>query len=175
MNEIQESPQVENRRTFIVKLLMIFSGIIAVLLSIPVIGVILEPVFRKKEETWRRIAPVEEFKVGETKLVKFQNAQPRPWSGPTEQTASWLRRVSDNEFTAFAIYCTHLGCPVRWTEDAQLFLCPCHGGVYNKDGSNAAGPPPRPLDKYPARIYQGYVEIQTSPIPVTVPHKMTAE
>jgi menaquinol-cytochrome c reductase iron-sulfur subunit len=166
MNDLQNAEQV-NRRTFIVKLLLIFSSLLAILLTIPVIGTILEPMFRKKKQIWRPITKIDTFKIGETKLVKFENASPEPWSGVTSYTSCWLRRVSETEFVAYAVYCTHLGCPVRWTEDAQLFLCPCHGGVYNKDGSNAAGPPPRPLDKYPARIRQGLVEIQTSPVPVT--------
>jgi len=33
-------------------------------------------------------------------------------------------------FTAFAVNCTHLACPVNWQAQAQLFLCPCHGGVF---------------------------------------------
>lgn len=158
----------ENRRTFIVKLLLIFSGLVTLVLSIPVVGVILEPMFRKKTPVWRRVAKIDDLKVGETKLVKFLNASPDPWAGVTEESASWLRRVSEDTFLAYAIYCTHLGCPVRWTEDAQLFLCPCHGGVYNRDGTNAAGPPPRPLDTYKTRIRQGWVEILTAPIPITL-------
>ena len=55
---------------------------------------------------------------------------------------------------------------MRWLADAQLFLCPCHGGVYNGDGSVAAGPPPKPLPRYPVRVRDGRVEILTSPLPV---------
>src|SRR3712207_8271662 len=40
---------------------------------------------------------------------------------------------------AFAVNCTHLGCPVRWIQDASLFLCPCHGGVFYSDGRVAGG------------------------------------
>jgi menaquinol-cytochrome c reductase iron-sulfur subunit len=50
--------------------------------------------------------------------------------------------------------------------DANLFMCPCHGGVYYSDGQVAAGPPPRPLTQYKVRIQNGEVEIQTRPIPV---------
>jgi menaquinol-cytochrome c reductase iron-sulfur subunit len=72
-----------------------------------------------------------------------------------------------DEFIAFAVNCSHLGCPVRWLGDANLFMCPCHGGVYYSDGSVAAGPPPRPLTRYPVRIQNGEVQIQTRPIPIT--------
>jgi menaquinol-cytochrome c reductase iron-sulfur subunit len=67
---------------------------------------------------------------------------------------------------AFTVNCAHLGCPVRWLPDARLFMCPCHGGVYYEDGRVAAGPPPHPLERYPVRVNDGQVEIQTEPIPI---------
>ena len=56
---------------------------------------------------------------------------------------------------------------MRWVPDAELFMCPCHGGVYYKDGKVAAGPPPRPLSRYPVRVRAGNVEVRTMPIPIT--------
>jgi menaquinol-cytochrome c reductase iron-sulfur subunit len=50
--------------------------------------------------------------------------------------------------------------------EAQLFLCPCHGGVYYADGTVSSGPPPKRLPTYPVRVRAGQVEIQTSPIPI---------
>ena len=95
-----------------------------------------------------------------------ENGARVPWAGVTGQTAAWLRREPNGEFVAFAVNCTHLGCPVRWIEAAQLFMCPCHGGVYNKDGTVAAGPPPRPLVRYGVRVHDGQVEILASPTPI---------
>jgi menaquinol-cytochrome c reductase iron-sulfur subunit len=87
-----------------------------------------------------------------------------PWAGVTAKNAAWLRRTAGDEFIAFAITCSHLGCPVRWEQSARLFLCPCHGGVYYEDGAVAAGPPPVPLARYPVRIQDGAVQIQTMPL-----------
>ena len=44
------------------------------------------------------------------------------------------------KFQVFAVNCAHLGCPVRWFPQSSLFMCPCHGGVYYRDGSRASGP-----------------------------------
>jgi Rieske Fe-S protein len=44
--------------------------------------------------------------------------------------------------------CAHLGCPVRWEEERRLFLCPCHGGLYDVNGGWYGGPPPRGLYEY---------------------------
>jgi menaquinol-cytochrome c reductase iron-sulfur subunit len=84
----------------------------------------------------------------------------------TARTGAWLRRDGPDEATAFSVNCAHLGCPVRWLPDANLFMCPCHGGVYDQEGRVAAGPPPHGLARYPVRIVDGQVEVQTSPLPV---------
>jgi Rieske Fe-S protein len=51
----------------------------------------------------------------------------------------------DPRFLVLAVNCAHLGCPVEWFQEAGLFLCPCHGGVYYSNGERASGPPPRGL------------------------------
>ena len=28
----------------------------------------------------------------------------------------------------------HVGCPVRYVQASQRFICPCHGGIYNFQG-----------------------------------------
>ena len=66
-------------------------------------------------------------------------------------------------FHAISAVCTHLGCTVRAealstvqiekVNGAEMrlthrFLCPCHGSQYKGDGSNVAGPAPKPLAWY---------------------------
>jgi menaquinol-cytochrome c reductase iron-sulfur subunit len=135
-------------------------------ISAPGIGFVVAPLFRDDPREWRSVGKLDQFKVGETVNVVFQDASPLPWAGVTSRTAAWLRRVSDGEFLAFSVNCAHLGCPVRWMEDARLFMCPCHGGVYYEDGRVAAGPPPHPLTRYPVRVQDGDVEVRTDPIPI---------
>jgi menaquinol-cytochrome c reductase iron-sulfur subunit len=164
--ERRPSPETLTRRDFLSKVSLAAGGLGAAVLAVPVIGYLIAPLFRPSPRIWRQVGPVSQFKVGETVEVKFEDASPLPWAGVTAQTAAWLRRDSEAEFTAFSVHCSHLGCPVNWLAGADLFLCPCHGGVYYKDGAVAAGPPPRPLTEYPTRINNGQVEIQTSPVPI---------
>jgi Rieske Fe-S protein len=44
--------------------------------------------------------------------------------------------------------CAHLGCPVRWFSEKKLYLCPCHGGLYDINGGWVGGPPPRGMYRY---------------------------
>jgi menaquinol-cytochrome c reductase iron-sulfur subunit len=68
-----------------------------------------------------------------------------------------------NTYHAISAVCTHLGCTTRAEalsnpEAVQVggqslrlthrFLCPCHGSKYTGDGTNVAGPAPRPLAWY---------------------------
>ena len=39
-----------------------------------------------------------------------------------------------SQFIAISTRCMHLGCPVRFVEAAERFICPCHGGVYDFHG-----------------------------------------
>lgn len=149
----------------------------AVVAAVPVISALLAPLLERKEGEWRTVGTATDFPAGSTRLVTFANDDAMAYAGVTAKTAAWLRRKEGTgtnarmamagDFIAFAANCTHLGCPVRWEEQAQLFMCPCHGGVYYKDGSVAAGPPPKPLTRYPVRVYKGQVQVQTAPLPIT--------
>ncbi len=163
----KERPASLSRRGFLIKISAIAGGVATMLVALPIVGVLVSPLIQRRQEIWRSVGQLDDFAVGQTVQVSFVDASPLPWAGVTALTAAWLRRDGQQEFTAFSINCTHLGCPVRWVSGADLFMCPCHGGVYNQDGSVAAGPPPRPLTKYPTRIQNGQVEIQTSPIPIS--------
>ena len=55
---------------------------------------------------------------------------------------------TEGGFYALSAICTHLGCQPIWEQDNQVFMCPCHGGKFYKDGINFAGPPPRPLPRF---------------------------
>jgi menaquinol-cytochrome c reductase iron-sulfur subunit len=155
------------RRRFLIRLTLGLSALSAMVAGIPVVSALFAPLLEKTPVLWRKVADLEDFAVGIVRLVSFENADPAVWAGETAKTAAWLRRDAVDKFTAFSANCTHLGCPVRWESDAQLFMCPCHGGVYYKDGTVAAGPPPKPLTQYAVRINKGHVEIRTSPVPIT--------
>ncbi len=160
------SPEELTRRRFLERLSLTLSAGLAAGLAIPLVGFVIGPLFRRNPRLWRPVGKLDSFKIGETVAVRFEDASTMSWAGVTARTAAWLRRETADQFTAFSINCSHLGCPVRWLAEAELFMCPCHGGVYYKDGSVAAGPPPQPLTRFPVRISGDEVEILTSPLPI---------
>lgn len=61
---------------------------------------------------------------------------------------SILVKVKKDKYKAFSAVCTHLGCIVGFKKDRNVFYCNCHGGTYNLNGKNIAGPPPKPLTSH---------------------------
>jgi len=57
-------------------------------------------------------------------------------------------RLRPDDVRAFDALCTHLDCTVKYRPDYQDIFCPCHDGVYDLNGKNISGPPPRPLEMY---------------------------
>ncbi|HXD77901.1 MAG TPA: Rieske (2Fe-2S) protein, partial [Puia sp.] len=155
------------RKGFLTRISLSIAGISAAVMAVPVISALVAPLLESNEALWRPVGRVDEFPVGGTRLVSFENADSENYAGVLAKSAAWLRRIDRNRFIAFAVNCSHLGCPVRWEESAQLFMCPCHGGVYYRDGSVAAGPPPKRLTEYKVRVRNGVVELQTAPLPIT--------
>jgi menaquinol-cytochrome c reductase iron-sulfur subunit len=157
--------RVASRRTFLARMSAGLGAMAAMLVAIPALGLLLSPA-RRDAQLWRPVGPVTRFRVGETVLVAYVDPEPLPWAGFAARSTAWVRRDGPDTFVAFSPYCTHVGCPVTWAAGAELFMCPCHGGTFHRDGSVAAGPPPRPLDRLAVRVRDGQVEVYTRGLPV---------
>jgi menaquinol-cytochrome c reductase iron-sulfur subunit len=142
------------------------AGFAALLAGIPIAGSFFSTPART-ERIWHAVGEVDDFEIDETVRVEFIDPDPVPWAGPAGQNAAYLRRLGDEDFTAFSIYCTHVGCPVSWRAGAMMFICPCHGGVFDREGNVVAGPPESPLVRHDVRLREGQVEILALPVPVT--------
>jgi len=63
-----------------------------------------------------------------------------------------LLQPEAGEFVALSAVCTHLGCIIKWVDDSQEFLCPCHAGRFSTSGQVLGGPPPEPLTTYAVTV-----------------------
>ena len=139
-------------------------GIAAASFLLPALGFALGPVFKTESWSWQIIGRPEDFT--ETayvpKIVTMVDG-----IGDAGKTLAYVRRYDpavdterQDQFTKYVALwsrCMHLGCPVRYVEAAERFICPCHGGVYDFRGLVAGGPPVRPLDRFYTLEHDGYV------------------
>ena len=157
-----------DRRSFLSRLTIGLTGLMAVVVGAPIVGYLLGPLIKPPPSRPVDVGRLDDFPVGETKLVKFRDPSPLPWAGQVADTALWVRRRAlegPDAFQVFSVHCTHLGCPVNWRAGAGLFECPCHGGVFYADGSVAGGPPPRPLFQMRWRVSGDRLEVESAPLP----------
>jgi len=157
-----------SRRGLFMKMGILFNGLVAAALAVPVVRFLLSSITSGRANaylSWVSVGSVTEFPEGETRLATFRNPYVTPTDGTTVDTACWVRRVAGDQFQVFAVNCAHLGCPVRWFPQSGLFMCPCHGGAYYRDGSRASGPPERGLFEYPYKVEGGLVTIQAGELP----------
>jgi Rieske Fe-S protein len=132
----------------------------------PVLRYLFSPLKRDAAyQSWVSIGSIDSFPVGETRIAIYKNPFNRPWDGETDGVACYVRRTRPQEFQVFAVNCAHLGCPVRWFPQSQLFMCPCHGGAYYADGARASGPPERGLFTYDFKIVEGQLQINAGQMP----------
>jgi cytochrome b6-f complex iron-sulfur subunit len=85
-------------------------------------------------------AKLAELKPNSSKIFRFGN---RP---------GLLIMNNDGTYSAMSATCTHLGCTVQYRNDLRQVWCACHNGIYDLNGRNVSGPPPRPLDKFDVHL-----------------------
>ena len=133
---------------------------------LPALGFALGPVFEKHEQRWQPVGPVADFPNNTyvPKVITIVDGM-----GQAGKSTAYIRKRDPkidtdkpdiyNQYIAISSRCMHLGCPVRFTDAAQRFICPCHGGVYNFEGKVDGGPPVRPLDRFYTRVRNGLLEL----------------
>jgi menaquinol-cytochrome c reductase iron-sulfur subunit len=157
-----------SRRGFFMKLGILFNGFAGLVLALPIARFLFSSISRSRERgylSWVGLGTIESFPEGETRMATFRNPLVMPTDGKTVDTACWVRRIGGDKFQVFAINCAHLGCPVRWFPQSGLFMCPCHGGAYYRDGTRASGPPERGLFEYPYKVDNGVLTIEAGQLP----------
>lgn len=162
----REGPRVVSRRWLLLKAGIVLNGLVGIGLAIPIVRYLFAPIRPITDyNSWVTLGHMEEFPSGQTRLVSYVNPWRRPWDGQTDDIPCYVRHIANQQFQVFAINCAHLGCPVRWFPQSELFMCPCHGGVYYANGARASGPPTRGLFTYKHRIVEGKLQIYAGQMP----------
>jgi Rieske Fe-S protein len=134
--------------------------------TLPALGFAIGPIFKTNEKRWETVGSEGQFSaINYVPTVLTLT----PGIGEAGKTTVYVRRFNpqidtdpydrETPYIAISSRCAHLGCPVRWVDAAERFICPCHGGVYDLLGRRVGGPPVRPLDRFYTRVVREQVQI----------------
>lgn len=60
----------------------------------------------------------------------------------------WIIETEENIFSAVSAVCTHKRCILEWERGSGRFICPCHKGIFDREGNPVFGPPSKPLKRF---------------------------
>jgi cytochrome b6-f complex iron-sulfur subunit len=69
-----------------------------------------------------------------------------------------IARTAETTFSAIDAVCSHQSCTVTGADDA-IYVCPCHGSRYDRNGRVVQGPATAALRKFPTTFNAGVVTI----------------
>jgi Rieske Fe-S protein len=115
------------------------------------VGLVAAPTRVTNPRTWRRAAAPSDLPTDKPLTVVLTARDEDGWYETKKQSVIFLDRVGSG-YRALSATCAHLGCRVKWDATQTKFLCPCHGGVYDRQGNVLAGPPPRGLEQLNVRV-----------------------
>ncbi len=148
------------RRQFMSAAVAAMSSLIGAAVGLPAIAYIISPALKKKAEDWVRLGAISKVELGSPTLFKTTIERQTGWITDQEEVSAYVLSEDGQNYAAMSNVCTHLGCRVRWIAEQERFFCPCHNGVFGKDGSVISGPPPRPLDRLETKVENGVLFIR---------------
>ena len=141
-------------------------AVAAAAFTLPALGFAIGPVFMRRPATWQEIGRLSEF---DATTYARRTIELDPAAGTAGKSTTFVRLRDPaidtepgdqyNQVIAISNRCAHVGCPVNFVPAAEVFICPCHGGVYDFRGRRIGGPPPRPLDRFYTRVRNGVVQL----------------
>jgi len=149
-----------SRRDFMKMVIAGISGVIGAAIGVPAIAYVVGPALQKGIDEWIRLGSVNKVEVNIPTLFKTVIQKQTGWINAEEEFSAYVLTENGQDFTVMSNICTHLGCRVRWITEKEGFFCPCHNGVFSKDGSVVSGPPPRSLDRFENKVEDGVLFVK---------------
>jgi len=163
----QDGPPVTRSR-FLVWTAGVAAGAVAAAFGVVGLPPIVAPMFRDSDTGWTPVGRIDSAQPGQPDIsaagtvvaTSFTRTVTDAYLPPEKQkTPVFVVCDGGGEYTVFDARCTHLGCPLAWSSTDREFLCACHGAVFDDRGAVTAGPPPRPLDRYEAKVEGGVLYV----------------
>ncbi len=141
------------RRRFLEWFVKLGSVMIAGLLSFPIVRFLLAGNAGRPDSSWLPLMKLNSglFLEGVAQ-ARISRIVRDGWLTEVREQYVWVVQKQDGTYLVLNSHCTHLGCLVSWELKSKSFLCPCHGGKFDQNGTRIAGPPPKPLERYETKI-----------------------
>jgi menaquinol-cytochrome c reductase iron-sulfur subunit len=149
------------RRTFMSAFIATAGGLIGAALGLPAVAYVVGPALQRVTGNWIQLGAVAKVELGVPTLFKTKIERQAGWIVEEQEISAYVLTDDGQNFVAISNVCTHLGCRARWIEDQQIFFCPCHNGVFDKNGEVVSGPPPRALDRYETKVEDAVLYVRS--------------
>ena len=116
--------------------------------AVATLGAILYPIFKF-------MVPPQVIEAQQNSVPVGKNAEIATNSGKIFKFGSKpgiIIRTETGDLRAFNAVCTHLACIVQYDPKSKQIICACHNGIYDLNGKNIGGPPPRPLEAFAVNV-----------------------
>jgi Rieske Fe-S protein len=144
------SVQESDRRSFLARAVIAGTGLITAGLA-GLVALVAAPVSKGPAKRWRKAASVFSLPADAPFTAVLASREDDGWYATRKESVIFIDREGDG-YRAMSSTCAHLGCRVKWEGAKQEYHCPCHGGVYDREGRVVSGPPPHPLDRLNVRV-----------------------
>lgn len=148
------------RRNFMKAAIASIGGLIGAAVGLPAIPYIMGPALQKESDNWLQLGSISKVELNTPTLFKKTIETQTGWINTEEEISVYVLTSNGQDYVVMSNVCTHLACRVRWIPEKDSFFCPCHNGVFAKDGTVVAGPPPRPLDRFESKVEDGIIYIK---------------
>lgn len=163
MPEVQNQPEKKqqngpSRRSTLGAIVMVLNLGVLASLAAPAVRFVLSPLSRRSKLKWVDVLGDDQLAEGETREVSYTIPIVDGYQTVERKYTVYLHRTPSG-VKCFDPACTHLGCRITFQGDQQRYFCPCHGGVFDKEGKVVSGPPPTGLVQHPVKIERGRILI----------------
>ena len=144
------STSYDDRRSALAKMVTAALGLITAGMA-ALVGLAAAPKASAESRRWRRAVSLFDLPPDRPTTAVLAERHADGWYQTRKQTIVFIDREGQG-YRALSSTCMHLGCRVNWDDASKQFRCPCHGGVYDREGRVVAGPPPAPLQRFAVRV-----------------------
>ncbi|MGC8878788.1 MAG: ubiquinol-cytochrome c reductase iron-sulfur subunit [Anaerolineae bacterium] len=148
------------RREFVASVAGALGALITTLIGLPVIGYLVAPALRTGSTVgWVPLVPLATLQPGVPIPCSFSRLKQTGWKRMQMVRTVHAILGDTGDIIVLSDVCTHLSCKVRWSPEQQVFVCPCHDGIFDREGNVVSGPPPRPMDRFKTKVENGQLFI----------------